>query len=212
MTDDEAVIDAPSEVPLTEPEPTQGAVRYAGVGGWLLFFCVSLTVLNPALTLYNVVSGFIGSMAVFGQNLGYSALLATDWLVSLAIGMFSLYAGISLWRIHPKAVQTARVFLFVGMIYTVVAPFSPLLLDLTSSQRSAVLSAAVIAAGRGSLYYVIWLNYLMQSKRVASTYADWVSPLAGKKSVGAPVRWYHVLIAVGAVVGIFAAAAYVSAQ
>jgi len=211
VTDTEMALEEPVLLATPTAEAPELS-KWVGVGGWLLFFCISLTVFNPASTLYNLTAGFIQNASYLAEDMGLFAFFLTDTLVSLSIGAFSLFAGISLWRVRPKAVQTARAFLLAGMIYTLVAPFAPLLLDLTAAARQQVIDSAVVAAGRGVLYYIIWFNYLMRSKRVAVTYPDWTDTWAFRASTDRPARWYHVVLAIGAVMLIIAVASFVSSM
>jgi Protein of unknown function (DUF2569) len=193
MSDTEGAV--PQETEARSAPAVDIDSRYVGVGGWLLFFCVSLTVLNPALTLFNVGSGVVQNATYFGRSFPLLALVVADSAVSLAIAALSIYAGVSLWRVRPGAVKAARVFLIVGVVYAIAAPFSPLLLGLSAQASKQVLSIAVQTSGRGILYYVIWLNYLNVSKRVRATYPDARFPVrvpAGSMQV----RWYHIVIAV----------------
>jgi hypothetical protein len=148
-----------------------------GVGGWLLLFCISLTFLNPAMTAYNVFQTDEATRSVLARYPALNTLTQADAVVGIIIAGLSIYAGIAMWRVRPGAVRAARVFLIVGLIYAVIAPFTPLFADLPQRANDAIMSAAFSSAGRGAIYYFIWLSYLSSSRRVRATYANAAAPV-----------------------------------
>jgi hypothetical protein len=162
----------PPTAPLPPlPLPVDTMTRLRGVRGWLLFFCLSLTLLNPGATVYNLYNSIPQSAPYFRAFPGLFLLAVVDTVVSAGIAALSVYAGILLWRVRPGAVRVTRIFLIVGMVYVVIAPFTPLLAGLPQAVNDAVISAVPLAIGRGILYYAIWLGYLSSSKRVRATYS-----------------------------------------
>jgi len=155
---------------------TEQDTRLRGVGGWLLFFCVSLTVLNPVSTAIFLSIGIMGNAPYFVQYPGLLVLTVIDTAVSVALMAASVYAGVGLWRVRPGAVRIARMFLIAGAVYAVLAPFTPLLAGLPAEANDALIQAGIQGAGRGVVYYAIWLNYLNRSKRVLATYPAPVPP------------------------------------
>lgn len=148
------------------------AQRLKGVGGWLLLFCISLTFLNPAMTLYNLYNVIPANSPFFARFPGLFVLTYADAAVSLVIAGLSIYAGIALWRVRPRAVAAARTFLIAGAAYVVLSPFAPLLAGLPKAANDIIVSSAFTTIGRGIVYYAIWLSYLSSSKRVQATYAS----------------------------------------
>jgi len=155
---------APAPAAVTGP-----ALR--GVGWWLLFLCISLTILNPLMTAFNLISAIAQTARYFRMFPGLLILSIADVGVSCAIAAFSIYAGVVLWRVGPNAVKVAKTYLIVAAVYAVVAPFSALLAGLPAASNGAIISAAIVAVGRGLIYVAIWYAYLMRSKRVQATYA-----------------------------------------
>lgn len=143
-----------------------------GVKGWLLFFCISLTVLNPLATAIGLIYGLSGAGPVLLQYPGLLVVTGLDLLLSVALAALSLYAGVSLWRIRPGALKVARMFLLIGAVYTLVSPFMGLLAGLPDAANQVILQDALQSGGRGVVYPVLWMTYLMRSKRVAATYPD----------------------------------------
>ena len=171
------------------PPPVDTATRLRGVGGWLLFFCLSLTLFNPGATVYNLWQAIPQNQPFFNAYPGLFLLTVVDSVVSLGIAGLSVYAGIVMWRVRPGAVKVARTFLIVGAVYTVLAPFAPLLAGLPQRANDIIVSSAFTAVGRGVIYYAIWLSYLTSSKRVRATYTAEPAAVHGPPPVGAmPVQ------------------------
>lgn len=206
MSESEGVIVGAAEAADLEARVVDGDEQVRGVGGWLLFFCVSLTILSPVASLALLGYGVFQSAPYFAQNFPVMALVLADAGLSVALVGAYVYAGVSLWRVRPQAVQVTRVVLIVSAVYALLAPLEPLLLGLDAAGRQQVIDAWMQTGWRGAMYSVIWLNYLMQSKRVRATYVDWNPPTARK--FGPDAKWYHFVFALLAVAAIVAAAVW----
>src|SRR5205823_6941119 len=78
--------------------------RCKGVGGWLLPFCLGLTVFNPLISLVSLTASYRDSAPYFSQFPGLLVVTGLDTFLSLGLMVFSLYAGASLWRVQPTLV------------------------------------------------------------------------------------------------------------
>jgi hypothetical protein len=166
-----------STAEVTAPAEVLTAAPLSGVRGWLLFFVITLTVLNPAATVAGQWLSWSQVASLFDRLPGLLFLSAVNLLVAVALASFSVYAGVALWRRKVGAVHIARVFLIVGAIYALISPFFVLLVGLPASANGQLAAGALESAGRGVLYYALWLTYLLQSKRVRATYPDaWFPP------------------------------------
>jgi hypothetical protein len=129
--------------------------QYKGVRGWLLFLCVSMTILFPLQVL-----AVRGSQ---GEDIWHPTL---PMLFDLTIAAWSIYVGICLWRVRPRAVQKARVFLWsltaLNVWLAVLMFFSP------DTNPDMVFMSCM----GGVLYATARLAYLETSKRVKATYAE----------------------------------------
>jgi hypothetical protein len=80
--------------PEQEPRfPLARRPELKGIGGWLLFFCVSLTVLSPLMTLARLSN----------------SRFAVGSLSDLALVAISVLTGVMLWSVN----QRAFVFLWI---------------------------------------------------------------------------------------------------
>jgi len=162
---------SPAEPP---PLPTEAAVQpeYQGVGGWLLFFCISLTVLGPLLTVASLITGFGISAEAFREFPGLLVMLIIDTVLSLGIAGFGLYAGLQLWRVRPGAVLTAKKYLYCALGYHILGIGLPWIAGLSPEDTKAMIVDGIRDTVRGLIYFAIWFSYLNQSKRVKATYTS----------------------------------------
>ena len=144
--------------------------RCKGVGGWLLLFCLGLTVFNPLISLVSLTASYRDSAPYFSQFPGLLVVTGLDTFLSLGLMVFSLYAGASLWRLQPGAVRTAKRYLLWFLAYQGVAIVLPFMAGLPSSADETMIAQSVKDAFRGILYVIIWYSYLNKSKRVRATY------------------------------------------
>src|ERR1700693_3433152 len=84
-------------------EPHQNGSSPRRIGGWLLLFCIGSAIIAPLLSIAAVMKG---------QN----ALVMT---VVLATSAFSVYTGVSLWRVQQNALQVVKTY-FVFMLVTAI--------------------------------------------------------------------------------------------
>jgi hypothetical protein len=157
------------------PPPISTAIvdepGYKGVGGWLLFFCVSLTILSPAITFVSLARSYGASSRFFSQFHGLLVITVLDTILSTALMAFSIYAGVCLWKVRPGALRTAKTYLFCLLAYFAVAAVLPFMAGLPSAANAAMLPVVVLSSVRGLIYFAIWYSYLIKSKRVQATYA-----------------------------------------
>jgi hypothetical protein len=160
------------------PIPEQGvfvppSLRYKGVKGWLLFFCITLTVLNPLVTIATLPSSL--DSRVFDLMPGSRTALMVDVVLSVVVAGFGVYAGICLWRVAPGAVKKAKIFLWCHLanvavdayIATAVVSFIRSTPGLPSTANFADVVRGIM---QGVAYVVFWYSYLNLSKRVMATY------------------------------------------
>lgn len=157
---------APPLLPPAAPvEP-----RYKGVGGWLLLFCLGLSVFSPLITLGSLVASYSESSQYFDRFPGLLATIVIDTFLCVGLMVFSIYAGVGLWRTRPGAVQTAKRYLLWSLAYYAVAAVLPFMAGLPSQANDAMMAEVVKETVRGVVYFAIWYSYLNKSERVKATY------------------------------------------
>ena len=157
--------------------------RYKGVAGWLLFFCISLTVIGPLITLGSLVGAYSDSSKYFNQFPGLLAITVIDTILSLGVMGLSIYAGIGLWRIRPGAVQMAKRYLLCFLGYHAVTAFLPFMAGLPSAANEAMIAQVAKDTFRGIIYVAIWYSYLNKSLRVRATYEKGTEVGSGLETV-----------------------------
>lgn len=161
----EVVVNDPAGTRLLPAEP-----EYKGVRGWLLLFCLSLTVFSPLLTIGSLGVGYSESSKYFDQFPGLRVINVIDIILSLGIVAFSIYAGAGLWSLRPGAVQMAKRYLLCFLGYHAVVAILPFMAGLPSASIDAMIMPVAQNTLRGVIYFAVWYSYLNNSKRVKATF------------------------------------------
>ncbi len=161
------------------PTEPKSSVRQdlVGIGGWLKFLCISLTILLPASLFLTIVAYWIG----FVQSHGYGPSLGTGQLgfpllFSLFITIFGIVAGKCLWDVRPNAIFITKQYLIYAVIASIIGPFvsyyswnenprffiRPSIGSMIESSLLSLTISIVMAS--------IWWYYLNNSERVHNTY------------------------------------------
>ncbi|HBA53902.1 DUF2569 family protein [Syntrophorhabdus aromaticivorans] len=146
--------------------------QYQGVQGWLLLLCINLTILDPLAALLNLVVTTSATKPFFEQQPAFLRLLLINGTCSIGLAVFSVYAGISLWKVLPRAVTIARKYLSVAFLYAVVSLFLPAMTGLPENVRKEIAGAGLLNSVVTVAYLAVWYQYLKRSRRVAATYTD----------------------------------------
>lgn len=156
-------------MPDQQPQPVVGPTNPPAIAGWLLLFCLILTVVNPLASVYELAT-VIGPV-FFATNVTKVAwLLAVQALLIAGLTIFSVVAGVRLWLIKAGAVATARRFLWAYLLLS-IAYF---VLWITVVRPSSTPNLAAIGFGfvvRPIGFFALWFSYLERSKRVRETYS-----------------------------------------
>jgi len=141
---------------MNTEQNNKSEVKYKGVGGWLSLFIISLCIINPLIMVFGLISSY--------RYLSILFLIISVWTVGLIC--FSIYAGISLWKIRPRAVKIAKTFLLLCLVEPIISIWLPVLIG-----AGQELMIEVAKESYGPIFYVItWYSYLSKSKRVKATY------------------------------------------
>jgi len=159
-----------NQVSPTPLESGSVVQRYRGVRGWLLFFCISLTVLAPLATIATLITVFKEVSGLFTQFPGLLVITSVDIFLSMGLMSLSVYTGIGLWRVRPGAVLMAKRYLFCFLGYQAIAAILPFLAGLPSAANDAMFADVGKDIFRSALYFAIWYSYLNKSQRVRATY------------------------------------------
>ncbi|HNW59827.1 MAG TPA: protein kinase [bacterium] len=148
-----------------------------GVNGWLLFFCIILTVLVPLQVLIGIIN-FKASFELWdhltpedSENVYLPVRL--QMIVMAGLAVWGLFTGTGLWRQVAGAVQRVRMFLKMNMILSILASLIPLFfLRINSGRWDQVVGILSFGVVTNFIYFMIWNSYFAKSKRVANTFRD----------------------------------------
>src|ERR1700676_5584650 len=93
-----------------------------GVRGWLLIFCLSMTV-RPLITVYTLTV----QLPVFTTEADPKAIPLLYCCLSIPIVCFGLYSAYLLWTVNRKAVGVTKVYLLAFLIYWTLLALFPFL-------------------------------------------------------------------------------------
>ncbi len=151
----------------------QRNVDVEGVGGSLLFFCIALTILGPAASVF-IVSELLTHIQENWDGFQFGVIFRLLWGIgTLGLTVYSAYVGIALWTIKPNAVRTAKVFLIVGLTFASIADLAALALGesiLYWWEPTPTVGTAVEHLVGNAIAFAVWFNYFRTSKRVKATY------------------------------------------
>lgn len=153
-------------------DPTGSAQKHAsshkpelyGVGGWLAFLAISLSVLGPLVSIAATGSEIARMESQFPQQVGsseWTMAVGVAWAITLAYCAISIFAGYRLFKHHvPSTVP-----IVIGCIWVAGPVLGIIAVLFAGSDQTA--SAEVI---KSIISCSIWTAYLLRSRRVKNTY------------------------------------------
>jgi hypothetical protein len=147
------------------------AAPLVGVGGWLLFLILCLTIIGPLISLFNLIVILVNYNNVLFVPAGLSTMTTFAVILILASTGWSIFSGVSLWKFRLGAVRMTKLFLLIGFLLpTIVGCLLPYIF--LPSSITAELSAAqtIWPMIPGAIFAIAWYLYLGQSRRVVATY------------------------------------------
>jgi|SRR5690348_1572417 len=146
--------------------------RYKGVDGWLLLFCLNLTLFNPIGGLYYIITSYRVASQFFAKFPHLFIVTTIYAALTLLFAAFSLYTGSRLWGVKADALRTAKKFLLGCSVYVIIIAILPYFAGLPSTTGTNAI-ITLDAIGRmilGGTYIALWFGYLNKSERVRNTY------------------------------------------
>ena len=144
-----------------------------GVRGWLLLLCIYLVIVMPLIAIL----GAIGALQRAAAAPALRGALFTEVVLEIGLAGLAAYAGWALYRMRRNAVKIAKAY-FIIMLVLAIFGFGVLLATapaLSQAQDNAALfntlrAPATVAILRQAILSVVWLVYLLRSKRVRATF------------------------------------------
>ncbi len=154
--------------------PAQPGSGPRGVGGWLLFFCISLTILSPLISINQMVSTWKQVQAVFETYPAIKSAMFVENIGGVMLLIYSFIAGCLIWRGHQKGRKIARQFLLISLLGFI--GMEVIALAVMQNLPKEIVTGGINGAGgamfRRGIYFFIWWFYFKKSKRVRNTYGD----------------------------------------
>ena len=128
----------------------------SGVGGWLLFFCISLTVLSPLNILMRASAGWH---------------LTSPYLLNDLGALYGTVVGAALWLKRPISLMLLRIYFIIAAGVAVLG-----VLNLIATALRTHESLFLARGFTGALEYVgillLWFAYFRKSVRVRNTFGS----------------------------------------
>ncbi len=140
------------------------------VGGWLLFLCAVLILVYPATVLYAVLANGVPK-AIASHSAKRTLLLGVYCTVFTTLAMFSVSAGLKLWRVRPGAVRFAKGYLLAYLV-TNAGYFLFWAVLLRPAQVGSLAEMGWYHVVRPIASVMLWYTYLEHSRRVRETFRD----------------------------------------
>ena len=95
------------------------------IWGWMGLFIAILVVISPIISIFTLLYAYSEAVYydLFNLYPKFYLVFIIDIVVSIFLIIFSIYAGLSLYFFKDRALFKAKLFLIVGLIYGIVAPF-----------------------------------------------------------------------------------------
>jgi hypothetical protein len=143
---------APVVFPATPAAPA--AEDLTGVGGWLLLFCIILTIFDPLWSLRLI------------PVLRYGLTVNPILFVSFGLTAYGVFTGIMLWTRNPSALTCLRVYFALVVVVALAGVFT----YFRAIRVAGFSFQMAIALLRVAAFLGIWVSYFRVSKRVRATY------------------------------------------
>lgn len=145
-----------------------------GVGGWLLFFCVSRTILSPLFLLGWITSSWQDLESAFLKFPCLKTTFIWEYSGFSVLGIYGFIAGCVIWGGNRKGRSIAQRLLLVKLFGVIGIELIALLImcDLPKDVLIGGIAGAVRAILGEAGGFLIWWFYFKKSRRVRNTYGD----------------------------------------
>jgi hypothetical protein len=146
-----------------------------GVGGWLLFFCVSLTIIGPLFSFGILMDSWETAKPAFAYIPSLKTITSFELLGSVVIIVYGFVIGCKIWAGNPKGKWLAKQYLkvrFFGFIgIEAIVLLMMYLNKMPSSWMPGIIGGMIgrVIFGEG-FFFLVWWFYFKKSKRVKNTY------------------------------------------
>jgi hypothetical protein len=156
----------------SETSPPVDVPGPKGVGGWLLFFCVGLTILGPLYNLGQISMNWEQAQPAFAQFPSLKTAVMWENAGTVALIIYGFIVGCMIWGGNPNGREIAKKFLLIRLFGFIGIEFIAVVImgDMPTEVVASVIGAAVGAIFGNLISFLIWWFYFKKSKRVRNTY------------------------------------------
>lgn len=166
-----------AQLPNSQSIPAQGApVAYPagelrGIGGWLMFLVLCLTIFGPIASFFFIVYLLASAGEVSDTHPEIVSFVTVLLLLVLANAILGLVVGVRLWKVRSGAATRAKqYFLFGSTAFSVISGFLPVFMLPPAEQIPQAVPAAFVRTAIGVGFSILWYFYFTKSRRVAATF------------------------------------------
>ena len=170
----------PPPMPPTRPPhaiiPTMAVPAQAkgptGIGGWLVFFCVILTILSPLLVLGQMANNWEQARPTFVVYPSIRAACMWENLGMAALLIYGFIVGCMIWTGNPRGREIAKKFLLIRFLAFIGVEVIGLVMmgNLPSEILVGGIAGVFGSVFQAMFFFLVWWFYFKKSKRVRNTY------------------------------------------
>jgi hypothetical protein len=149
-----------------EKPPAEGP---RGIGGWLVFFCISLTILRPLWWIVEINYAWTKAQPALDRFPALKTAVFFETAGSAAIVLYSFIIGCLIWNGVPYGKRIAKQYLLIQLVAVVVVEVVAVGL-MPPDTVNAVIAAMIPNLLGAAIYTLIWYLYFKRSVRVRNTY------------------------------------------
>jgi hypothetical protein len=147
--------------------------KYKGISGWLLLLCLTLTVINPLKNILGYASSYRTMIAKSYYTVpGIHTFFMLNLCLLTIVIVFSVYAGIMLFKVRPSSVKIAKVFLLFESICSILFSMFPCLAGVPQELANSMMIVLLKNTAATLVWNAVWYIYINKSRRVATTYGN----------------------------------------
>lgn len=155
-----------------EPKMVKLKDKVSGVGGWLLWFCIGLTIIGPLMSFSSMYGDWIELTDVFEIVPLFKTALLIENLGFIIITTVGMIIGIKIWSGYPKGKTIAKNYLLFRLTGVIVVELIAIaiLRNFSEEVLSSVIEGVIGVFFKEGIIFLIWWTYFKKSKRVRNTY------------------------------------------
>ena len=142
------------------------------VGGWLVFFCVWITVIYPSITIAAMIDTWQKAHSSFGEFPALKSVCVWENFSVSVLLIYGIVVGCMIWNGNPRGRDIARHYLLVRLFG--LSGSTLVSLNILGNLPTEFITGGLIGCAgtwyREGLLFAVWWIYFKKSKRVLDTY------------------------------------------